>query len=360
MIRIDEIYYNVFVPKMQKRKFHSAHWFDPFGSVEFRHLMSIPAVSSADSNDPSKPNFLANRYLFWDQEPLYQETVDRTLTEYKTLYGNHGSHNIVTSEKNSEIVDYVCNTYKFKPYYYFFHGWAALDWYRGYNHTYLAPPFARRKFNYAFMCPNNIIGGNRIHRVKFLYELVQRDLLGNNLISFPEYCPYEKENVYDLANKCGVDLSDIDFPLIIDSKFNHAGNSHKIDFWEQGQKSFAHVVTETVYLSNKLHLTEKTFKPIVMQQPFLLIAPRGSLSYLREYGFRTFNQIWDEGYDDLDDSKRMSAVADICQQINNWTTGEMQDAIDAIDSTVRHNHNWFYGGFQDLLWHELDEMVKQW
>jgi hypothetical protein len=40
---------------------------------------------------------------------------------------------LCTSERDSENVDTVCKKFNWKPLYYFFHGWAALDWYRGYD-----------------------------------------------------------------------------------------------------------------------------------------------------------------------------------------------------------------------------------
>jgi hypothetical protein len=47
---------------------------------------------------------------------------------------------LCTSEQNSENVEHVCKHFKWKPLYYFFHGWAALDWYRGYDRTFLITP----------------------------------------------------------------------------------------------------------------------------------------------------------------------------------------------------------------------------
>ena len=33
----------------------------------------------------------------------------------------------------------------------------------------------------------------------------------------------------------------------------------------------------------------------------------------------------------------------------------------AVNSTVEHNYNWFYGEeFEKLLWQELTEMINRW
>lgn len=332
---------------MQDRRYTSLHWFDPFGSVRFEDLCSLPTVDGDGL-----------RLIFWDQEPVYKETIIPFMENFHEIFD--GPVRIITSEKNNPFLDSICNTYKLDQDYYFFHGWAALDWYRGYNHSYLSIPFSKRTFQHKFISPNNIVGGNRSHRLFWLGQLVKRDLIKNNLVSFPKVCPYENQGIIDMANKIGINLGDINLPLVIDQVKNHAAESHRISFWEQAQKCFAHVVTETVYQSDHLHLTEKTFKPIVLRQPFLLIASKGSLAYLRDYGFQTFSTIWDESYDDLDDGQRISAVADICEKINQWTASEMADAVASVDSIVQTNHDWFYGGFQDLLWKELQHMVSQW
>ena len=66
---------------------------------------------------------------------------------------------------------------------------------------------------------------------------------------------------------------------MIDHGSGYAAKSHQIDLWDQANNSLIHVVTETVYRGNKNHLTEKTFKPIVMQQPFIIQSCKGSLEY---------------------------------------------------------------------------------
>ncbi len=333
---------------LQHRPRVGLHWFDPFGSVNFDDICNVPPVDSiADL-----------RLVFWDQEPAYRETTQRFFDQYLPIY--KGPTIIVTSEKSSEDVAWLKNTYSLDSAYYFFHGWAALDWYRGYNHSYLSTPWNDRTFQHRIFSPNNIIGGKRSHRLFLLSEMDQRDILTNNLISFPTQCPHEKENVSELLIKHRLPPLRIDLPLLIDQDKNHAGGSHRIDFWDQAQSCFCHVVTETVYESTRIHLTEKVFKPIVLQQPFMLVSAKNSLEYLRSYGFLTFDSLWSEDYDRTADDQRIKMIADNLEKINNWSDSEIQDAKHQAAQIVKHNFDWFYGGFQDLLWTELTEMIDQW
>jgi hypothetical protein len=349
MIRIDEIYYNIFVKSLQHQPRVGLHWFDPFGSTAFSDICSVPPVNG----------IAEKRLVFWDQEPLHQERVNEFFDQYTKQY--LGPTTIVTSEYNSEAVAWACDTYGLDQCYYFFHAWAALDWYRGYNRTFLSQPFLDRKIERTFLCPNNIIGGQRYHRVALLNELVDRELVDSNFISFPERCPYEKKTVAELCKEYDIHLGHVDLPLIIDHGANHAGSSHCIDMWDLANRSLLNVVTETVYHGRRQHLTEKTFKPIVMQQPFVLVSCQGSLEYLRRYGFKTFGEFWNEDYDDKDDDLRISRIGKLLADLESLGVREKAQLQRHLVDTVEHNYNWFYSReFEQLLWNELTGMIKQW
>ena len=168
----------------------------------------------------------------------------------------------------------------------------------------------------------------------------------------PSTCPYEGIVVKDHIEY------DIQLPLTIDDFDNHANNSHQITMWKQAAESLVQVVTETSYSGKKKHLTEKTFKPIVLKQPFILASNCGSLEYLRKYGFKTFSSVWDESYDSLSDDERIPAIADLLVELEHadWTSIQKQ-----CDPIVRHNYDWFYSGkFEQVLWDELLGMIQSW
>ena len=338
MIRIDEIYNNVFVPIVQQQKDKGLHWFDPFGSTDFNDICNVPPIEQGQ------------RWLFWDQEPVHLDRANHFFKQFLPVYGNNSKVTVVTSEYQSDDVQWLCDTYSLKSAYYFFHGWAALDWYRGYNRTFL---HQSKNIKHTFLCPNNIVGGRRHHRLDLFNELCKRNLVEHNFISMPAVCPHE-----DILVKDYIDY-DIKLPLTIDKFNNHAHNSHSITMWTQAAESLLQVVTETSYAGNKQHLTEKTFKPIVLQQPFILVSNRGSLEYLRKYGFETFSSVWDESYDTLPDDQRISAIGNLLQELEHSNCREWLH--EQCAPIVEHNYNHFYGGaFEKILWDELIGMVEHW
>lgn len=349
MIRIDEIYSNIFVPRIQSQSYQCAHFFDPFGTTAFENLCQVPYIDRMDRN-----------FLFWDQEPIHPELHRSTLDKFFSVFRSQQTV-LVTSEQDSEFVDWVSDTYGVVPAYYFFHAWAALDWYRGYDRTLLSTPFRDRKIQKTFLCPNNIIGGKRRHRLEILNELVDRDLVDNNFVSFPDRCPFENKTVAELCREYDIPLGHVDLPLKIDQGANHAGNSHRIDMWPLADQSLLHVVTETVYQGRRHHLTEKIFKPIVMQQPFVLVSCQGSLQYLKKYGFKTFGDLWNEDYDEKDDVLRIPRIGKLLNDLDSLSIKEKQQLQKHLTDIVEYNYNWFYSReFEELLWNELTDMMKSW
>jgi hypothetical protein len=124
--------------------------------------------------------------------------------------------------------------------------------------------------------------------------------------------------------------------------------------------SLVYVPTETVYFGRRTHLTEKTFKAIALEMPFVLVAPAGSLAYLREYGFKTFDGIFDESYDlETNDVTRIERVTQLLKTLDDLSVEQRQAIHQQCLPIVEHNYNHFYkGGFASVLWTELTEMLN--
>jgi hypothetical protein len=122
-----------------------------------------------------------------------------------------------------------------------------------------------------------------------------------------------------------------------------------------------YVPTETVYFGRRTHITEKTFKAIALEMPFILVAPAGSLDYMRSYGFRTFGNVIDESYDsETDDVRRIEQVAKLLKELDNLTVAERRRLHKAMLPAIEHNYNHFFkGGLSEVLWAELLSMLNE-
>jgi len=368
MIRIDEIYNNTFWPWLQSHAQDKRIFFcDPPGNTSPDNLFNL-------GNDA----YVETGYLFFhDQEPLdifsYSNLFDEVQIRNDDLYDRFfdfppkGKYYYDTIPKEQlekigaivvselgENLEQLKQQRHWNSYYYFFHGWAALDWYRGFDKTFLKQP---TNIHHTFLLPNNIVGGNRRHRLELFVELERRNLISNNLISFPAVCPHEQVSVEELCKQYELDRITTPLPLVLDSFDNHANNSHMLTMWEYSAKSLLQVVTETAFYGNRLHLTEKTFKPIAMSQPFVIASCKGSLEYLRSYGFETFSSVWDESYDVADDNVRCSRIASLLEELEHADWKHLQQQCAPI---VEHNFNHFYGGeFEKILWEEFNSMLEK-
>ena len=78
------------------------------------------------------------------------------------------------------------------------------------------------------------------------------------------------------------------------------------------------IVTETIFDYPHTFRTEKIYKPILMAHPFVVAANPGYLKDLRNAGFKTFNSVIDEGYDQIDcPQTRIERIIDTVNYISN-------------------------------------------
>jgi hypothetical protein len=352
MIRIDEIYNHTFWPFIKKH------------IPLTRMFYCYPAGASDSANLLNYGNTKEQLYytFFHDQEPIHLDVhqflfseVERRNRDLKNARGS-----LITSERDSESVEQVCSQFGWTPYYYFFHGWAALDWYRGYNRAFLMTPPTDRKITKSFISPNRIIGGKRTHRIDLMHHLLERNVK-DAWISFPKICPAEQLHINDIARPEQRALfSQANLPWNFPGETDHPMSSCWLNLFDESAESLAYVITETVYHGRKHHLTEKSFKPICLRMPFVMVSTAGSLEYLRSYGFKTFDSIWDESYDlEKDDNKRLIMIADLLQNLDNMSQADRSKLFCDAISIIEHNYNHFYSGsFEQVLHNELTNMLN--
>jgi len=363
MIRIDEIYNNVIWEWTKEHNRNSRIFYcDPPGTSDPSNLF----------NHGSQHIKETDYFFMHDQEPIHIDDIHTALFDDVIMRNDDikpaPRGNIIVSERDSEFLERLELKYKWKSHYYFYHGWAALDWYRGYNRTFLIARASDRTPSKAFISPNRIVAGKRDHRVLFLYH-VFRNSLESNHITCPRICPEENIDIMVVADKYKERYPDItntfsnaDLPYLFKDEDTQVMSSCWITNFNESADSLFYVPTETVYFGRRSHLTEKTFKPIALEMPFILVAPAGSLAYLKEYGFKTFGSIIDESYDnEMDDFKRLEKISDLLVAIDNMSNKEKQQLHRHCLPMVEHNYNHFYyGNFEKILWKELTNMMHKW
>jgi hypothetical protein len=342
----------------------------PFGSTEPENLEVL-------CDDRPELNYYERGPILicYDQEPLIAGFNDRTF-QHVLEYLNHDDQPVIllNTEPESQDKKILLDRFGFRDCYSFFHVFAASDWYRGYRYNASITPPQKRTIRKKYITFNRLTGGARMYRSMLIAELADAGILDQGHVSYSEVCPInghyrnslsQASSLYNVdsnyARQCIEVLDHIKYPLRIDTTNEIIPNgSMTIGAIEQNMETFLHVVTETCYWEKKLHLTEKVFKPIIAQQPFVLLAPRGCLAYLRRYGFQTFNRWWDESYDEIDNPiHRLQAVVSIIKKISSMSNDDLKNLLVEMNDVLEHNRRLLDSGdLLDAAWKELTDNLR--
>ena len=115
--------------------------------------------------------------------------------------------------------------------------------------------------------------------------------------------------------------------------------------------AFVDVVVESHVGGTTFFPTEKTFRPIILGKPFIIFGSVNYLAYLRQMGFRTFWEFWDEDYDGYADANRLDKIYQTLKQIGSMTIEQRNQLTQAIQPIVDHNR-------QLILKQRWDKQIK--
>jgi len=102
-------------------------------------------------------------------------------------------------------------------------------------------------------------------------------------------------------------------------------------------KTYCTVLVET-FLDLPLHVSEKSYKPLAYYHPFLSVSAPGTLAFLKEAGFETFDNIFDESYDNmLAFEDRISVIKSNLKNI------DIKNGYDKLTlDKMKHTHDLFF------------------
>ena len=86
-----------------------------------------------------------------------------------------------------------------------------------------------------------------------------------------------------------------------------------------------------------LFVTEKTFKPIAFQHPFMVCGMRGTLEFLQTNGFETYDHIFDERYDQLNFFEDRLEI--IYNNIKDFSVDKYMSPL--TEQKIKHNYHRF-------------------
>lgn len=302
-------------------------------------------------------------FFHFDQEPLWSDQLgpyDKTQQAWSNKFAK-----FLANSEHSSLKAQICKSRKFLDWYFFYHGFAALDWYS--DAQYITDQHAVKN---AFLSLNHACDG-REYRAALLARLLQRDVVHKGSISFHGTV----ENIHRELSNPNTRLGQTSKALLAQNVHHLSDLPWKVDDvpvngdlsarfghgeYKLWQNSLWHIVNETVFYEPKLHLTEKAFRPIVAQRPFILVAAPGNLAYLRRYGFKTFDNWVDESYDSIQDpEQRLDAIADEIIRLSSLSLPRLKALHRDMLPVLEYNKQHFFGAFRKNIVSELVDNFVQ-
>lgn len=115
---------------------------------------------------------------------------------------------------------------------------------------------------------------------------------------------------------------------------------------DQYERSFFALVSETLFGdpgdTDCLQLTEKIYKAIAYKIPFMVVGSAGTLQELRDQGYETFPEMFDESYDSMvNPRKRMQAIIDNLEKWRMQTEQEKRRVYQSVIPKIFRNYQHF-------------------
>lgn len=208
-----------------------------------------------------------------------------------------------------------------------------------------------------FVCLNNTW---KAHRMLLALEIKHRDLMKDFYYAFLKVAPGSQldkdpyrslrqnfnksftEIVYPIEEELElrklIDKFYLDLPLTLDQGFQPRVSYVAEDISEFHKDSLISLVTETYFVEDEIHITEKTFRAISLKHPFILVASYQTLEYLKQQGFKTFNDFWDESYDLIRDPyQRLQKILKIVEEISAWSLDNLLEFKNKTREILEYN-----------------------
>lgn len=126
------------------------------------------------------------------------------------------------------------------------------------------------------------------------------------------------------------------------------------------QRALVYIALETTVKYPAPYHSEISFKSIAQKRPFVIFGAPGCIKLLKNQGFQTFDQWWDESYDDeRDTEKRLDMIIKIIQYLTSIDTQKLKKMCKEMEPLLEHNYQHFIGDFITNELSNKDRILEQ-
>lgn len=207
------------------------------------------------------------------------------------------------------------------------------------------PQLPQKSFEHLFGCLYNLPSWDRLCLLSYIWRnSPQSNLLSCNGSWLPDqYNTYYLNSLIDHAPQELLNVANYlasnPQPALNDTAHGKPITAlHMMQVWPLYSKFFVDVVAETYNMGMSFFCTEKILRPILALTPFIVNAPAGFISILRhDFGFETFDQWWDEDYDNYQGYERIQKIYQIIDELDHQSPQHWQKMYQEMMPVLEHN-----------------------
>ena len=152
---------------------------------------------------------------------------------------------------------------------------------------------------------------------------------------------YVDKKPTDIVTITDTSKPDLTWPLVSEIKPSETPSLHNFSnnpLQEFYRDIFFDIVNETRFAQPTGNFSEKVFQNFQYKKPFVLVAPPKTLEYIKSFGYKSFNDFWDESYDDeWDHGVRLEKILNVIDSILMKPIEELREIYKDMLPILEHN-----------------------
>jgi hypothetical protein len=193
------------------------------------------------------------------------------------------------------------------------------------------------------------IGRSNVHRL-YLSSYVYKHKLANQTFHYNPKLEFHKNNLglEELIDTYGVDALPNavhlieNSPLVKDEKISYPIlRAQHNNIYSEYYNFLVEIVCETYYTGRTFFPTEKTWRPMILETPFIVQGPQWFLHRLRDLGFQTFSRWWGEGYSEDPADYQPVEIVKVIDFLAKKDIAELNDMYKEMKPVLTHNRKRF-------------------
>lgn len=189
-----------------------------------------------------------------------------------------------------------------------------------------------------------LLGARRPHRDYAMLAFQHSGLLDRSIVTYREMFTGGVIDTWTEQVQASYPSTKLQYPYVspnLDSSWevqeNLVKNISPYMPYEMYRRTNYTVICETLGTADTFFLSEKTTKPLLGRRLFVMFGAVGFLKNLRKLGFKTFNQVIDESYDNIENHiLRFDAAF---QQVQWLSEQDPEEIYSQIHDVLDHNCN---------------------